>query len=51
MKYKFKKIWVEWKDVIQIGVALMALFGLFLVILLANHKVHSGTDPLCTLEY
>ena len=50
MKYKFKKIWVEWKDVIQIGVALMALFGLFLVILLANHNAEKNYPMDSTSE-
>ena len=29
MKYRFKRLWVEWKDVVLMGVGLTLVFGIF----------------------
>lgn len=29
MKYKFKRLWVEWKDTLLIGIGLTLVFGMF----------------------
>jgi hypothetical protein len=50
MKYKFKRLWVEWKDVVLIGIAFMALFGLFAVALWANHNAEKNNPMDSTSE-
>lgn len=42
MKYKFKKFWNEWRDLILIGVGLSLLFSLFLIALLANRNAKNS---------
>jgi hypothetical protein len=48
MKYKFKKFWSEWRDLVFIGVGLSLLLSLFLIALLANRnaKNNQGNSTL-----
>ena len=42
MKYKFKKFWSEWRDLVLIGVGLLLLLSLFLIALLANRSAKNN---------
>ena len=42
MKYKFKKFWSEWRDLVLIGVGLLLLLSLFLIALLANRNAKNN---------
>ena len=42
MKYKFKKFWSEWRDLVLIGVGLLLLLSLFLIGLLANRSAKNN---------
>lgn len=47
MKYRFKRLWVEWKDVVLMGVGLTLVFGIFAWSLWSLHNTEKNNpmDP------
>lgn len=50
MKYRVKKLWVEWKDVVLIGIGLMMLLCLVLIPIWANHNAEKNNPMDSTSE-
>ena len=50
MKYKFKRFWVEWRDWVLIGTAMLLLFCLLMLPVWANHNAEKKTPMYITSE-
>ena len=50
MKYKIKRLWLEYKDWILVGIAFLLLFCLFMIPLWANHKAEKNNPKDSTSD-